>query len=251
LHEEKVETSFVKRDASRPTGFLLKSKVTSGDPAVEYYRKQSAASTMCIKDFENVGIPQAKHLHMTGISPALSPEVREFGEYLQLKYKKAGTTISFDPNLRPVLWQSEEQMISCMNEFAFRSDWFFPGIVEGTILTGYSQKEDIADFYHEKGVRLVVVKLGEAGAYYSAVNERGIAAGFKVPEVIDTVGAGDGFAAGVISGLLDSLSLKDAVMRGNAIGAMAVMSSGDMDGLPTRNELADFIQNQQAERGLF
>ena len=60
----------------------------------------------------------------------------------------------------------------------------------------------------------------------------------NVKNVVDTVGAGDGFAVGVISGLLDGLSIRDAVRRGNTIGALAIQVQGDSEGLPTRAELA-------------
>jgi 2-dehydro-3-deoxygluconokinase len=55
--------------------------------------------------------------------------------------------------------------------------------------------------------------------------------------VVDTVGAGDGFAVGVISALLESLSVPQAVQRGAWIGARAVQVLGDSEGLPTRAEL--------------
>ncbi|MNW17793.1 2-dehydro-3-deoxygluconokinase [compost metagenome] len=58
---------------------------------------------------------------------------------------------------------------------------------------------------------------------------------------MDTVGAGDGFAVGVISAMLEQLTVVEAVKRGNAIGALAVMSPGDMDGLPTREGLEKFM----------
>ncbi|MNO01501.1 2-dehydro-3-deoxygluconokinase [compost metagenome] len=59
--------------------------------------------------------------------------------------------------------------------------------------------------------------------------------------MVDTVGAGDGFAVGVISAMLEKLTVAEAVRRGNAIGALAVMSPGDMDGLPTREGLENFM----------
>ena len=62
-------------------------------------------------------------------------------------------------------------------------------------------------------------------------------AGFPVSKVVDTVGAGDGFAVGVISALLDGLSVPAAVRRGAWIGARAVQVLGDSEGLPTRAQL--------------
>ena len=64
--------------------------------------------------------------------------------------------------------------------------------------------------------------------------------GYRVEKVIDTVGAGDGFAAGVISGRLEGLSMPEMVRRGNAIGALQVMNIGDNEGLPDRTRLELF-----------
>jgi dehydrogluconokinase len=65
----------------------------------------------------------------------------------------------------------------------------------------------------------------------------GFVAGVPVANVVDTVGAGDGFAVGMISALLENHSFADAVKRANWIGSRAVQSRGDMEGLPTRAEL--------------
>ena len=65
--------------------------------------------------------------------------------------------------------------------------------------------------------------------------------GYPVQKVVDTVGAGDGFAAGVLSGRLEGLHFIESVRRGNAIGAMQVMVAGDNEGLPVREELDAFI----------
>ncbi|MGY4562786.1 sugar/nucleoside kinase (ribokinase family) [Erwinia sp. TECH1] len=58
--------------------------------------------------------------------------------------------------------------------------------------------------------------------------------------MVDTVGAGDGFAVGVISALLEGKTLPQAIKRGNRIGSLAIQVSGDSEGLPTRETLGDF-----------
>ncbi|MFP3809942.1 sugar kinase [Bacillus sp. SIMBA_005] len=243
LQKEGVDTSAVIRsNDGAQTGILLKSKVIDGDPDVTYYRKGSAASTMSPSDFPVNYFKQAGHLHMTGIPPALSNEMRAFSFHALQKMKEAGKTISFDPNLRLQLWEEEEDMIHTVNQMAFQVDWFFPGLAEGQRLTGCHEPEEIADVYLQKGVKFVVIKLGAEGAFYKSAASQGIVSGFYVPNVVDTVGAGDGFAVGVISGLLDGLSYEKSVTRGNAVGALAVMSPGDKDGLPTREELQAFMK---------
>lgn len=179
---------------------------------------------------------------MTSIPAALSPECREFSIHAMKFMKKLGKTISFDPNLRPKLWADTETMVSTINELATQCDWFLPGISEGRTLTGLEKPEDIASYYLDRGVSLVIVKLGAEGAYYKTADQEGYVQGFPVTEVVDTVGAGDGFAVGVVSAMLDGLSFEEATRRGNAIGALAVMSPGDSDGLPTREGLETFMK---------
>ena len=244
LNKEKVDTMGIRFTDENATGMLIKSKVVEGDPEVEYFRKNSAASTLNADDLSEEYFGQAKHLHVTGIPSALSTGCHEFSVAAMRYMKQQGKTISFDPNLRLKLWQDKQKMINEINELACLADLFLPGLSEAEILTGLSTPEEVADFYISKGVKTVIIKLGAKGAYYKENNEEGYINGFVVEEVVDTVGAGDGFAVGVISGLLDGKSIPEAVIRGNAIGALQVMSPGDMDGMPNRVELDEFIEKQ-------
>lgn len=248
LTKERVDISEVKRMAERQTGILLKSKVVSGDPDVTYYRKGSAASTMSVFDYPGDYFKQAKHMHITGIPPALSKDMSEFTYHAVEHMKQEGKTISFDPNLRFQLWPDQETMIHTINEIAAMADWFLPGISEGKLLTGLSTPEEIAEFYLNQGVGLTVIKLGKEGAYYRTEEKSGYVPGFEVDRVVDTVGAGDGFAVGIISGLLDRLPIEEAVQRANAIGALAVMAPGDMDGLPSRERLNGFLTDMENQK---
>ncbi|MDQ0197798.1 sugar kinase [Neobacillus ginsengisoli] len=243
LKKENVDINQVLFDDYYPTGFQLKSKVLTGDPEVQYFRKGSAASHLSVTDFNKDYFKSARHLHLTGIPLALSAEMREFAKHSLSFMKNQGRSVSFDPNLRPTLWSSTEEMVRQTNEIAFQSNFVLPGMSEGELLTGFKNPHDIASFYLEKGVELVIIKLGEAGAFFKSHAEEGTVEGFKVREVIDTVGAGDGFAVGVISGLLDCLDIQDVVLRGNAIGSLAVQAPGDNDGYPTKSQLHDYIEN--------
>lgn len=156
---------------------------------------------------------------------------------LAAQARSAGQTVSFDPNLRPALWRSQGEMVECLNHLASFADWVLPGLAEGQLLTGRDSPEGIADYYLERGAQCVVVKLGADGAYCASADVRAVVPGVPVARVVDTVGAGDGFAVGVVSGLLEGLSLHAATERGNAIGARVVQFPGDSDGLPTRAEL--------------
>ena len=238
LAGEGIDASHVSIDTHHPTGFQLKSKETDGrDPSVEYFRKGSAASHLSIDDFDAEYVGAARHLHLTGVAPAISASSRELGFRLAQSMRAAGKTISFDPNLRPTLWSSREAMAASLNALAELSDWVLPGVGEGLALTGYEAPEDIARFYLDLGVRGVVVKLGAQGAYFRTADTSGYVAAQPVANVVDTVGAGDGFAVGVVSALLEGRDLPSAVARGNRIGALAIQVIGDSEGLPTRSEL--------------
>lgn len=246
LTREGLDCRHVQVDPAHPTGFQLKSRETDGsDPKVEYFRRGSAASHLSIADLAP-DLLRARHLHATGIPPALSESCRALSRELMECMRSAGRSLSFDPNLRPSLWPSQARMIDEINALAALAHWVLPGLEEGRLLTGYDSPADIAAFYLERGVEAVVIKLGPEGAYYRTADGEGRIDGVPVAQVVDTVGAGDAFAVGVISALLEGRSFPQALRRGNAFGSRAVQCIGDMEGLPHRHELSEEPQPQNA-----
>ena len=238
LQAEGVDCSRVVCDPDQRTGLQFKGRVVDGsDPPVEYHRKGSAASLMGPDDIDADWLRQSRHLHVTGVFPALSPNTLDATRNAIATMRAAGRTVSFDPNLRPTLWASPETMRATLNSLAATCDWVLPGVEEGCFLTGHRQPEHIATHYRERGARLVVVKLGPEGAYFDGPAGSGYVPAFPVSRVIDTVGAGDGFAVGVISALLEGRAVAEAVKRAAWIGARAVQVLGDTEGLPTREQL--------------
>ena len=238
LRGEGIDCSQVALDATHPTGLMFKSRTEDGaDPQIAYYRSGSAASQFGPEQIDSRLLCSARHLHTSGVFAGVSASTLATQHRAMALMRQAGRSISFDPNLRPALWASEDAMRSAVNELAGRADWVLPGIAEGRLLTGESTPEAIARFYRQRGAALVVVKLGADGAYFDGVEGCGLVAGFPVATVVDTVGAGDGFAVGVISALLAGLPVAQAVRRGAWIGARAVQVVGDSEGLPTRAEL--------------
>jgi sugar/nucleoside kinase (ribokinase family) len=239
LDREGIDRSNVPVDARSPTGFMLKSRTLDGsDPQTEYHRRGSAASRLAPADNPRAYCAESRHLHLTGISVALSDGCRELVLQMAAEARAAGRSVSFDPNLRPRLWPSQAAMVECLNHLASLSDWVLPGLDEGRLLSDRESPQAVADFFLERGAKRVFVKLGAAGAYVADAAGGLICRGLPVAQVVDTVGAGDGFAVGVISALLEGLDAGAAAARGNAIGARVVQFPGDCDGLPTRAELA-------------
>lgn len=245
LEKENVKTDYVFFSDEDITGFQLKERVLEGDPQVFNYRKGSAASKFNKNLIDDIDFTKFDHVHLSGVFLSLTEATKEVSYCFAELARKNKVLTTFDPNLRPKLWRSKEEMVSTMNDLATKCDIILPGISEGEILTGYSTPEYIADFYLSKGLKCVIIKLGEAGAYYQEENSKGAyVKGYNVDKIIDTVGAGDGFAVGIISGLAQGLSLEETVKRGNAIGALQLMSASDNEGLPNEKELQNFMEER-------
>jgi len=244
MKEENIKNDYIYFTDDYVTGLMLKEKVLSGDPFVASYRKGSAATKFNKNLVKNIDFSKFSNVHLSGIFLALSDETREVSHYFADEARKNNVVVTFDPNLRPNLWKTEKEMITTINTLAKKCDIVLPGISEGKILTGYSKPEDIAEFYLTKNTKAVIVKLGAEGAFIKEVGKDGkYIKGFKVEKIIDTVGAGDGFAVGVISALAEGIPMEEAAIRGNAIGALQLMTPGDNDGLPDREKLMKYIKN--------
>ncbi|MBU3184937.1 sugar kinase [Clostridium estertheticum] len=240
IRGEGVDVSRVIFEPGKNTGILFKERFMHSNPNVYYYRKGSAASDLKAEELDESYIKDAKILHITGITPALSESCRKT-LFKAIEVAKANKVlVSFDPNIRLKLWTKEEA-IPVMIEIAKLSDIIFPGIDEGEMLLGFTKPNDIADSFIKMGCSVVAVKLGEEGCYI-ADKDRGLYVNaYKLENPQDTVGAGDGFAAGFLSGMLKKLNLKECGEYANGVGAMAVLVKGDMEGYPNYEQLMAFI----------
>jgi 2-dehydro-3-deoxygluconokinase len=239
---EGVDVSRVNLDENAPTGVFFKEIINQDRVNIYYYRKNSAASQLAPADLDEMYIAQAKFLYISGITPALSLSARETVFHAIEIAKNNGVKVVFDPNIRRKLWEDDEARATLL-EIAGKSDIVLPGIGECEFLFGTRDCEQAARSFLALGAETVIVKLGDKGAYYSTAVEKGYIDSFTVKNVVDPVGAGDGFAAGVLSGLLDHLTIAEAVKRGCAIGAMVSTINGDIEGLPDRHELNQFTNS--------
>lgn len=242
LRANGISTDLVSQAEGELTGLMLKGFNEHGDPDIAYYRKGSAASRITTHDIDRLDLFGCERLHITGIFPAVSESAMAATKRLVARAEALDIPISFDPNLRPQLWESEKKMVSALNSLADSAETVLPGLNEGKILTGRDTPEGVAEFYHNRGVKNVVVKIGKDGAYFSEKGgHSGYSPAFPVKKKIDTVGAGDGFAAGVISALAEGETLEEAAFRGNVMGAVQIANKSDNEGLPTREQLAQII----------
>lgn len=106
----------------------------------------------------------------------------------------------------------------------------------GLVVTQPQDEAASAEELATCGVSHLVIKQGARGA--TAWHEGMAHHEAAIPvTVLDTIGAGDAFTAGYLSGVLDGLRPAMALHRGTLTGAFAVASVGDWEGLPTRDEL--------------
>ncbi|WYP28063.1 sugar kinase [Alkalihalobacillus sp. FSL W8-0930] len=252
IRGEGVNTNFVKTYPSAPTGMYLKEMRRPGDQRVVYYRAGSAASFFNENDLDGEQISQARILHLTGITALLSESCRQAMFKAIDIAKENNVYVSFDPNLRFTLMGElgEDGARQVIRQIAEKADLVMPGLDEAEWLFGTSDEQEVANLLFESGVKQVVIKNGGEYSFYAeAGGESGRIPSFKVKQIVDAIGAGDGFAAGVLSGLLDKKSLSDAVHFAAAVGALVVSSPGDIEGLPTRDEVLDYIEQKEGNAG--
>lgn len=243
MQENQIDVSHVSKTDAAWTGLEFKEKVSQGDPDVFYFRKHSAASQITPEMIDQLNLSNFDHIHLTGIFAGLSKTTLATTEYCLQQAKIAGVPVTFDPNLRPQLWDSKAEMKEVLNRLCAQAEIVMPGNNEGEFLMGSDDPETIADYYLEQGVQKVIVKVGSKGAFLKdQTQQKFFVPGFKVAQVVDTVGAGDGFATGVIDGFLHQKEANEILRQGNAIGAFAVQSPGDSDGYPTAEELMNFLK---------
>lgn len=240
IRGEGVDVTKAELTDQAPTGFMLR-EIVAGQSSVYYYRRGSAASKMGPEHIDENYIKQARILHITGITCAISETARDAVYEAIRTARKHGVKVSFDPNLRLKLWNVEEAK-KVLLPLAEQADYFLPGLDELKLLYATDQESEILSKL--KALKAVTVVKG--GNNESLLVEKGEVTAFpyvKVDRVIDPVGAGDGFCAGFITGLLKGYSHAEAVRLGNLIGALVIQTEGDWEGLPTWERVQGILNN--------
>jgi 2-dehydro-3-deoxygluconokinase len=243
---EGVDVSELKRDSERPTGLMIKEILSKDRANVYYYRQNSAASALTTSDISEDYLKQAKYIHLSGITPALSKTARDtFFKVLEIAAKHK-IKVSFDPNIRQKLWPDEQKMKTELLKIVKKADIILPGIEEAEILLGIKNPEKAAQEFYQLMGGIVVLKLGEEGSLVYDGKKMEKVSAFEIEEVVDPIGAGDAFAAGLIAGFLRGMELKEAVKLANLVGAYCVTVKGDIEGLPSWKEV-EVIQGKKSE----
>ncbi|WP_028545489.1 sugar kinase [Paenibacillus taiwanensis] len=221
-----------------PTGLMIREN-TIGRSSVYYYRQLSAASKMTPEHLDEAYIAGAKILHITGITPALSESCAATAAAAMDIAKQHGVKVSFDPNLRLKLWNVKAAQ-KVLLPLAQKADYFLPGLDELKLLYETESIDEIVAKLGELSA-VSIVKGGEDKTYILENGKWSAVPYYKVDQVVDTVGAGDGFCAGFLAGLLRDFSLEEAVRLGNLIGAQVIQTVGDWEGLPTGAQIEHLL----------
>ncbi|MBO8141466.1 MAG: 5-dehydro-2-deoxygluconokinase [Firmicutes bacterium] len=270
LEENGVDTRLVGTDPRYRTGLAFAAIFPPQDSRVLFYRDPCADTEVHWNDLDPAMIYGARMVIVTGTALAKSP-LREAVLHLLRGRRRRGLLNVMDIDYRPVLWRDPVEtvlyydwavrlcdvLIGNEAEIAFAAGAVkrcgepcdpaanAPGRPPAEkSAPGRDELEAMARALLRAGVSQVVVKLGAQGSM--AVSEGGtdVAPGFPV-QVVNTLGAGDGFAAGFCSGVLWGWPAADCLTFGNAVGAIVVSRHGCAPAIPTLPELKAFL----ADRG--
>ncbi|KQO95709.1 carbohydrate kinase family protein [Leifsonia sp. Leaf264] len=215
----------------RPTGVLVRG--LNGVGAI-HLRGGSAATALSPEDVDRAWSPDVAAVFVTGITAVRSPSAASAVERTVELARRQGALVIADPNLRPALGTGTEYA-RALRPLRGRVDVAVGDLAELAVLAG--TEEDVAvRALLESGCRLVVTKLGAAGVR-ATDGAREITMPSAATRVVDTVGAGDSFAAGLIAGLLEDLPFEDSIDLGTRVAASVVATVGDVEGIPWRADL--------------
>lgn len=238
-------------DKQHKTRLAFVSQTSDDELNFEFWESRPADIQLRFSDVDLATLHRSKVIHVSSFlllhEPARSSLIRIISES-QIE----GCFISFDPNIRLTLWQSESKAKQLMMKVVKFTHILRLNEQEALFLTGLDNIEDAAYRLIKMGPRIVVITRGAHGCFFSTESVKGYVDGFSV-DVVDTTGCGDGFLAGLLKGLLDSdLNIEDLTddelheicRYANAVGALVATKSGAITSLPERNTVEEFLKNR-------
>ena len=219
LRSAGLDISHVKIDPEASTGVYFK------DPgqAVYYYRSGSAASRLGPEAVTDEVLNNASVVHLTGITPALSDQCRALAFDVAHRARRAGVIVSVDVNYRPALWPIEIAANHLL-KLCQLADIVFVGLDEARQVWGCTTPADVRALF--PNVARVVVKNDSVGATEFQGDDEVFVASRPV-EVVEAVGAGDAFAAGYLSGVLQGFSSESCLRLGHERAEKTLLSMAD------------------------
>lgn len=235
---ESVGTQGVQPDAEAHTAVYFVTHDASGH-AFSYLRKGSAASRMTPAFLQPDLIRQARFLHVSGISQAISESACETVDAAISIARESGVAVSYDTNLRLKLWPIERARTIITRTIAL-SDYLLPSLEDMQSITGLTSPDAILDWCFEHGASQVVLKLGAEGCIAADRTQRIRIAGHRV-SAVDATGAGDCFDGTLLARLAQGDLVEAAARFANAAAALTTTGFGAVAPLPRAVEVANFL----------
>jgi fructokinase len=229
------------------TALAFVSLQVDGEREFMFYRHPSADMLYTPEEVDLDLIRSGKIFHFGSISLISEPSCSATLAALE-GAQQNGLLISYDPNLRLALWPDPERAKEGMLRVWEKVNVIKVSAEELAFLTGLEDIDKaVKTLWHEK-LRLMVVTLGKDGCHYFTRDYHGSLKGFQVKS-IDSTGAGDGFVAGLLKGLLqypkayqEESRLREICRYANAVGALTTTQRGAIPALPTHEQVDIFLQ---------
>jgi sugar/nucleoside kinase (ribokinase family) len=194
-----------------------------------------------LEDVDQKLIPEASIVHVGGTF--LLPRFDGAGAAALFAEARAqGKLTSMD-----VTWDTQGRWLKTIEPCLSGLDYFLPSYTEAERITSRSEPEEMAVFLQERGVRNVVIKLGERGCYVKAAGSKGLYVEAFKTRVVDTTGAGDSFVAGFLSGLLRGWEPERSARLACAVAALNIQQVGATAGVPTFEQALSFMEKGRQE----
>ena len=179
-------------------------------------------------------------LHASGVTPVLSGSAADATVAAVEAARAAGVRVCLSANVRRRL-SPPPVAARLLRPLAARADVLVATEEEALLLADAGDLADAVDRLLARGVGLIVITRGARGAWATDGKARFEVAPFPVCAV-DPVGAGDAFAAGLLSGLIRRLPTGGALREAAAVAALCAAAPGDLDGLPTAAERDAYLK---------
>ena len=248
LAQHRVNTDSLIADATARTTLAFVATRSDGMKDITFYRHPGADIQLSPDELDTDAIQSAALFHYGSVSLSHSPSREATLEAIKAA-KTGGALLSYDANLRLMLWDDADDAKRWIWEVMPYADVVKISEEEWEFIMGdVSFATGAKRILEQQGASLVVVTLGEKGCYYTNGSAEGAVDGFAA-KVVDTLGAGDAFVAAMLSQLLQHENLHsldtsqlNAIMRyANAAGALATQKVGVIPALPTAAEIEAFL----------
>lgn len=236
LNADGVDTTAVRRvDGERLGTYFIEYAAPPRASQVIYDRAGSAAACMSVDDVDWNYLLNTRILHLTGITAALSASCYAVVAEAIRRARAAGVLVSFDVNYRAKLWDAAAAGAQ-LRPLIAEADVLFCKSSDATLLFGCSGDAEgiLAGLREQTRATAIYTTFGADGA--AMLHNGQIIRRPAVPvQIVDRVGSGDAFAAGVLDGVLDGNPAL-GIERGVALAAIALTQFGDRV-LSSRTEL--------------